>query len=253
MSGLLTIPSTGLATAQAAMADTAAVIANQNTPGFGAPETLSVEGGGQPGRASSAAIGGVLAPGRLGLSTGSVVLASPVQFGSGWSASSVPTHLALTGSGFFVVKTPSGATAYTRAGAFAPNANGQLTLPDGSTLVPPVTLPKQGTWSIAHNGAVTVNGTVVAHITVARFANPGGLMSAGSSLWLANPSSGAARLVTPGQGGSGLLQTGALNTSGVSLNQAMTSLIQVQAQYQANADALKVGQQALNQLTSQPL
>ena len=43
----------------------------------------------------------------------------------------VPTDLAIEGRGFFEVQLPNGAKAYTRAGEFHPNAQGQLVTPQG--------------------------------------------------------------------------------------------------------------------------
>ena len=47
---------------------------------------------------------------------------------------SVPTDISIGGDGFFVVKDPAGATAYTRAGQFRPNNSGQLVSPEGFIL-----------------------------------------------------------------------------------------------------------------------
>lgn len=253
MSELLSIPATGVVTAQLSLGAVAASLANQDTPGFGQPTVLVAEGAGAPGRSSTVTIGGVPAPGLLGLDGGALAISSPIAFTGTPHPSSDATALALTGPGFFVVRTPSGQTAYTRAGLFAPDAQGLLTLPDGSTLEPPVILPPNGTWHIGADGTVTVLGRVVGHIPVAAFTNPGGLRSAGASLWTPTAASGPAVLGIPGQAGLGQIRLGFVNGSGVSLSTAFADLIAAQAQYQANTDALRVGQQTLAQLTSQPL
>lgn len=45
------------------------------------------------------------------------------------------SHLAIVGDGYFAVRRPSGAVAYTRNGEFVPSPNGTLTLADGSVLL----------------------------------------------------------------------------------------------------------------------
>ena len=51
------------------------------------------------------------------------------------TSSSSVTDLAISGNGFFAVKTSDNATALTRAGAFVPNADGELVNTDGDTLL----------------------------------------------------------------------------------------------------------------------
>ncbi len=73
----------------------------------------------------------------------------PIQAGDGVETASTTTNfsdgtatetkiasnLALSGDGFFVVRQPSGATAYSRAGDFTTNNTGQLIAPDGSLVL----------------------------------------------------------------------------------------------------------------------
>lgn len=84
-----------------------------------------------------------------------------------------PLHVALTAPNqFFVVNTPQG-TMYTRAGNFTRNADGNLTLPDGSLVSGdggPITLPP-GDASISGNGTITVNGLIVGRLQVVEIEN----------------------------------------------------------------------------------
>ena len=48
--------------------------------------------------------------------------------------------LAIQGSGFFPVTLPNGTTAYTRAGNFSRNSQGQVVTPDGNMLTPSITI-----------------------------------------------------------------------------------------------------------------
>ncbi len=51
------------------------------------------------------------------------------------SATGIASNMALTGNGFFVTKSSSGATGYTRAGDFTSNGQGQLTSPSGDLVM----------------------------------------------------------------------------------------------------------------------
>lgn len=250
---LLNVPAAGLTTAQAYLNAIGNEAANADTPGFGASLPVVADASPYPGRATTAAIEGVAAPGLLGLDAGSVVATTPTAWAGTPTPTETPTNLAISGNGFFVVQTPSGGIAYTRAGDFTPDANGQLVLPNGSRLIPPVTIPPGATWSIGSDGQVTVNHVVQAPIQLATFANPGALLNLGDNLWGPSADSGAARLSAPGTSGVGTLVPGAVNGSGVSMSATFTDLIAAQSAYEANATALKVGQQALQSLTSQPL
>ena len=65
--------------------------------------------------------------------------------------------LALIGRGWFQIETPDGETAYTRAGAFNKNADGQLVTIDGYTVVPEITVPQNASeMTISASGQVMV-------------------------------------------------------------------------------------------------
>ena len=51
------------------------------------------------------------------------------------TATSIPSNMALSGDGFFVVKQTNGDIAYSRAGDFTTNNAGQLVAPDGSLVL----------------------------------------------------------------------------------------------------------------------
>lgn len=250
---LLSVPATGLTTAAAYLAAVAQDVANVDTPGFGASVPLVSEAASYPGRSASAAILGATAPGRLVLDAGSVVAATPTTWTGMPTPTGTPTNLAIAGAGFFAVETPAGTTAYTRAGSFTPDAMGRLVLPDGSRLLPPVIIPPGAQWSIAPDGAVSVQGVAGQPVMLARFSNPGALVSLGRNLWAPSPASGPPTFSTPGLNQTGTLVSGAVNTSGVGLSGTFTDLMAAQSAYEANAAALRSGQQVLQSLTSQPL
>ena len=104
--------------------------------------------------------------------------------------------LAIEGEGFFLVQTPQGER-LTRAGAFGPNANGDLVTPDGHQVLDaggaPVFVPRgAGTVGISADGTISANGqpigqiglvmpadaTQLARESSAMFASPAGILPA---------------------------------------------------------------------------
>ncbi|MCU1405991.1 MAG: flagellar hook protein [Glaciihabitans sp.] len=110
-------------------------------------------------------------------------------------------------------------------------------------------------YSIGKDGTVTgafSNGTTaaIAQIALATFANTGGLEKTGGSYYSATPSSGAATLGVPGQGGVGSLDAGYLEMSNVDLSQEFTNLIVAQRGFQANARIITTSDEVLQELTN---
>src|SRR5271170_4434919 len=65
--------------------------------------------------------------------------------------------LAINGRGYFQVQLPSGETAYTRAGNFAVNDQGQMVTADGYLVQPAITIPQNATSvAISQSGQVQV-------------------------------------------------------------------------------------------------
>jgi len=72
---------------------------------------------------------------------------------------------------FFVVQTDQG-EAYTRAGNFTLNSNGELVTPDGNPVMGeggPIALPPEGAPKISSGGAITVNNEIVGQLRVVEF------------------------------------------------------------------------------------
>jgi len=68
-----------------------------------------------------------------------------------------PYDLAIDGRGFFQVLTPSGEIAFTRAGNFSVNDQGQLVTQDGYQIEPAITIPADAIQvSVSKNGQVEV-------------------------------------------------------------------------------------------------
>jgi len=96
------------------------------------------------------------------------------------------------------------------------------------------------------NGAAKVLGV----IALARFNNPGGLIREGESTFSISGNSGVALIGQPGDGGTGLLASGALEMSNVDLAQEFTHLIIAQRGFQANSRSITTSDEVLNELVN---
>lgn len=247
----------GLQTAQQALAAVANRIANAETPGYGATRLAVAGGPAWLARPANTVLQKEVLPPDLGEVGGPQVVGTETTFGSGARSAPLATDLAIMGPGFFAVRTPQGQQAYTRVGAFTPDAAGFLTLSDGSRLVPPIHVPANARVQVQSDGTVLAKTPGaqpqrVGQITVARFPNPSGLISMGQGLWRPSPASGTAQTGTPGQARFGSLRAHALNTSGVSLTGTLPDLLRWQTAYGADAQTLKIDQTVAGMLTALP-
>ena len=164
-----------------------------------------------------------------------------------------PLDLVIEGNGFFQVSLPSGDTAYTRAGAFKMDADGNIVTSDGYLLEPPIAIPPNATeLSVMNDGTVAVltpgstEPTVLGNIQLAMFPNPAGLANTGHSLYLQTAASGAATVGTPGLDGFGNLSQGVLELSNVQVVEEMVNLIVAQRAYEASSQAIKISDKMLD-------
>ncbi len=169
-----------------------------------------------------------------------------------------PLDLAIQGEGFFQVKMPDGETAYTRAGMFHLDNQGNIVTADGNALDPAITIPADATnITIGSDGTVSVTqpgqtqAQQVGAIQLANFQNPGGLNSVGGNLYLATTASGDPIVGTPGgSDGLGSLQQGMLEQSNVDVVQEFIEMILAQRSYEANSRVVTAADQMLQQLNS---
>ncbi|KIN74553.1 Flagellar basal-body rod protein FlgG [Sulfitobacter guttiformis KCTC 32187] len=83
---------------------------------------------------------------------------------------------AIEGDGYFLVQTPQG-DRLTRAGAFSPNAEGQLVTPDGFPVLDdgraPLFVPAgAGTLAVSSDGTLSINGAPLGQMAVVRPLEP---------------------------------------------------------------------------------
>jgi fagellar hook-basal body proteins len=138
-----------------------------------------------------------------------------------------------------------GGFAYTRAGSLTTNDQGQLTLPSGYIVQPPITLP-QGyqNLTISKDGVVsatTENSTTsqqLGQIQLADFINPDGLQPIGENLYLETTSSGTATLNNPAANGMGSIYQNFIEGSNVNVVEEMVNLIEAQRSFEVTSKAV---------------
>jgi flagellar basal-body rod protein FlgG len=165
--------------------------------------------------------------------------------------------MAINGRGYFQVLLPSGTIAYTRAGNFSVNAQGQIVTQDGYLLQPTMTVPQNAkSVSISPAGVVQItqdgvtNPTTIGTLQTALFFNEAGLDAQGGNLFLETAASGPPSLAEPGQPGYGTIMQGYVEASNVDPVTEITSLISAQRAYEMNSKVVTAADQML-QTTNQ--
>jgi flagellar basal-body rod protein FlgG len=210
----------------------------------------------RPGSTSSAS--GAIVP--MGIQIGVGVRADAVgrvTEQGGIAATQNPYDLAINGRGFFQVATPSGQTAYTRAGNFAVNADGALVTADGYLVEPSISVPQDATAiQITRDGIVEVtmagqtDPQQIGQIEIASFINPAGLEAIGDNLYLETPASGSANTATPGSPGLGTVMQGYLELSNVNAVEEISALIVAQRAYEMNARVITAADEMMQSTTN---
>jgi len=164
--------------------------------------------------------------------------------------------LAISGKGYFQITLPSGETAYTRAGSFQINAQGQMVTVDGYQLNPAITVP-QGALSVNIDATGIVeariagqtNAQQLGQIQLATFVNEAGLEATGDNMFLETAASGQATVGNPNAVGFGVLRQGYVETSNVNPVQEITNLITAQRAYEMNSKIITASDEMLQTAT----
>jgi flagellar basal-body rod protein FlgG len=164
----------------------------------------------------------------------------------------------IQGRGFFQVRQPSGELAYTRAGSFHVDRDGNFVTAQGDPLEPQITLPPDAQQvSIAQDGTVSFtqpNQTAAqqaGQIQLANFQNPAGLNSLGGSLYAPTDASGDPTVGPPGgQEGLGTVMQGYVEQSNVSVVQEFINLIVAQRGYEASSKVVQAADQMYQQVNN---
>jgi flagellar basal-body rod protein FlgG len=237
-------------------------LANANTVGFKSRRTqfqdLLYQSFLQPGTAAGSQ---TVVPSGLQLGLGTRPAANTVILTQGnFQQTDNPMDVVIQGKGFFQIRRPSGDTAYTRAGNFQLDRDGNIVTGNGDALEPQITIPAQATSvNIASDGTVSYTqpgqtaAQVAGQITLASFVNPGGLNSVGNGLFLQTDASGDPTVGNPGgQEGLGTLQQGYVEASNVSVVEEFINMITSQRAYEASSKVVKAADEmysTVNNLT----
>ncbi len=154
--------------------------------------------------------------------------------------------MVIEGKGFFQIATPDGEIAYTRAGAFKLDSEGNIVNSDGYPMEPAITIPSNtleitvsadGTVSVLQAGSSTP--VDAGQIETAQFVNPGGLKAIGKNLFLPTGSSGEATTGNPGSEGLGSINQGFIELSNVNVVEEMVNMIVSQRAYELNSKVIQ--------------
>ena len=237
-------------------------LANANTAGYKMRraqfQDLLYQNVVQPGAAAGQQ---TLVPTGLQVGLGTRASSNEIIFTQGnFASTDNPLDVVIQGRGFFQVRRPTGEIAYTRAGSFHVDRDGNLVTSDGDPLEPQITIPPDAqSITIAPDGTVSFlqPGQTAAQqagqMQLANFQNPAGLNSIGRNLYMQTDASGDPTVASPGgQEGLGSLLQGYVEQSNVSVVEEFINLIVSQRAYEANSKVVKAADdmyQQVNNLT----
>ncbi len=235
-------------------------LANANTVGFKMRRTqfqdLLYQSFVQPGAAAGAQ---TIIPSGLQIGLGTRAASNEIIFSQGnFQQTDNPLDVVIQGKGFFQVRRPTGETAYTRAGAFQLDRDGNLVTGDGVPVEPAITVPAQAqSVTIAGDGTVSYSqpgqtaSQVAGQIQLANFVNPAGLNSLGKNLFAQTDASGDPTVGNPGgQEGLGSLMQGYVEGSNVSIVEEFINMIVSQRAYEANSKVVKAADEMYQQVNN---
>lgn len=164
----------------------------------------------------------------------------------------------IDGQGFFQVKVEDslgkGGMAYTRAGNFALNSEGQLVLANdvGRKLEPAIQFPTDARdIKIGPDGKVTYvlstdpTRQEAGTLQIATFANPAGLRQVGENLYVETEATGAPVTGDPGSNGRGKLVQNFLEASNVDPTRELIDLIRTQRAFEMNSQSIRAADDTL--------
>lgn len=251
--------STGLSALSTSLDVIANNLANSNTDGYKASranfQTLMYQELAQPGTENA---NGDRRPTGLYVGLGTKISGTEVDFSQGAAHNTnQPLDLMITGQGFFQVQVEDDlgdGIAYTRAGNFTKNQDGELVLAtdSGRRLIPNITIPENANAiTISTDGVVSVSvpGQIdpqqLGTIQLANFINPTGLKQIGENLYLPSAASGSPVVGDPSQGGRGSIQQGFLEGSNVDPVVELVNLIKTQRAFELNSQSIQAADEAL--------
>lgn len=160
--------------------------------------------------------------------------------------------IAINGKGYFRIQLPDGDDAYTRAGSFQIDQNGQIVTPQGYAVQPAVNIPdgavdvlinEQGEVSVKLDGQP--NPQQLGQLDLAIFPNEIGLEAIGNNMYLESQASGAPTISTPGEDGYGIVLQGFLENANVNAVSEITAMISAQRAYDLNSKVIQTADEML--------
>ena len=158
------------------------------------------------------------------------------------------------GRGFFQVGIENGQTAYTRAGNFTLNSDGEIVLANdtGRRLEPGITVPPDAiSITITPDGIVnaSIDGEPqpqeLGQIELATFINPAGLNQIGENLFTESVASGPPIAGEPSTDQFGQIAQGRLESSNVDATFELIELIRTQRAFEMNSQAIRAADETL--------
>ena len=199
-------------------------------------------------------------PSGLQLGLGTRVVSNEVIFKQGdFISTGNPLDVVIEGSGFFQVRMPSGELAYSRAGSFHLDRDGNLVTSSGDPLEPNITIPREAMdITIASDGTVSYTqvGQIEAQqagiIQLAGFQNPAGCWHSGGICFNRPkpPETPCWACRVARKEGLGRLQQGFLESSNVSVVEEFIAMILSQRAYEANARVVRTADEMYQEANS---
>lgn len=171
-----------------------------------------------------------------------------------------PLDMAIEGEGFFKVLLADGTEAFTRAGNFQRDSEGNIVTTQGYRLVGPSTIPQDiaiDLISIDEAGGIFVKNPAsptadrFGEIQIFTFPNPSGLESLGDNLYKETPASG------PQQGGQpattigfGRIRQGFIEGSNVDVIKELVDLISAQRAFEINSNSIRAADDVLQAINA---
>ncbi len=201
--------------------------------------------------------GDAQSPSGLQIGAGARVAATErIHTQGGFTRTDNALDLAIYGNGFFQINMPDGTTAYTRDGNFTRSSTGQVVTQQGFTVAPGITIPAESqSIVISQSGEVryftqggATEGIVAGQVQLAVFANPAGLTSIGTNLYLETAASGAPQQGNPAANGFGSLRQYFVEASNVNLAEELVSMVVAQRAYEIMTRSITASDDMLQRL-----
>jgi len=165
--------------------------------------------------------------------------------------------LAVQGKGYFQVTLPDNTIAYTRAGSFQLDQNGNIVTADGLKITGANAIPSNATSiTINQSGQIFVSQQGQTQLAAAgqfqlvSFINDTGLQPLGNNMFVQTQASGNPTIGTAGNQGFGTILQGFLESSNVNTVQEITDLISAQRAYEMNSKVIQASDEMLQTLNN---